>query len=267
MVKIHGKSWRVSWQKLDVLVGAVLWYVIPVKRKPTNWKATYLLCCSHGLLVEENSSFEYSGDNIGPSNVIKEHLKRVKTTGHSKKGKKEIFVPPICWIKKFVFNLYITNFNVTKWYTFYLYNLILYKWTKGIAPKKKKAEIKKEKALEHKHRIKRIDVQRWVSKQAMTPGFTCSMRIWIFLTTWENKWYLHRDSSLQHSFHPKLDLHIVIIIVFIVAIIDNMLFVTLLPKDVIIVVIVVILTNVDDMLLATLLPYDVLIKMSLSSSK
>jgi hypothetical protein len=26
----------------------------------------------------------------------------------------------------------------------------------------------------------------------------------IFLT-WENKWYLHQDSSFQHSFHSKLD--------------------------------------------------------------
>ncbi len=70
--------------------------------------------------------------------------------------------------------------------------------------KKKKAEIKKKKALEHKHRIKRKDVRSCVSKQAMTRAFTCQMRIWIFLT-WENKWYLHQDSSLWHSFHPKLD--------------------------------------------------------------
>ncbi len=38
IVKIHGKSWRVCWQKLDVLVGAVLWYVIPVKRKLSKGK-------------------------------------------------------------------------------------------------------------------------------------------------------------------------------------------------------------------------------------
>ncbi len=73
-----------------------------------------------------------------------------------------------------------------------------------MAPKKEKAEIKKEKALEHKHRMKRKDVWRCVSKQAMTPNFTCPMRIQIFLTL-DNKWYLHRESSLQHSFHPKLD--------------------------------------------------------------
>ncbi len=60
------------------------------QNKTTNRKATNLLCCSHGLLVEENGSIEYDGDNVGPSNVIKEHLKWVKTTGHSKKGKKRI---------------------------------------------------------------------------------------------------------------------------------------------------------------------------------
>jgi hypothetical protein len=40
------------------------------------------------LLVEENGSIEYDGDNVGPSNVVKEQLKQVKTTGHLKKGKK-----------------------------------------------------------------------------------------------------------------------------------------------------------------------------------
>ncbi len=52
--------------------------------------------------------------------------------------------------------------------------------------------------------MKRKDVRRCVSKRAMTPDFTCPMRIQNFLT-WENKWYLHWGSSLQHSFHPKLD--------------------------------------------------------------
>jgi hypothetical protein len=72
-----------------------------------------------------------------------------------------------------------------------------------MAPKKKKPEIKKKKALEHKHRMKRKDVRRCGSKQSMTPDFTCPMRIEIFLT-WDNKWYLHQDSSLQHSFIPNL---------------------------------------------------------------
>ncbi len=81
----------------------------------------------------------------------------------------------------------------------------MYKETKGMAPKKKKAEIEKKKALENKHRMKKKDVWRCVSKQTMTPNFSCLMRIQIFLT-WENKWYLHWNSSLQHNFHPKLDL-------------------------------------------------------------
>ncbi len=42
-------------------------------------------------------------------------------------------------------NLYITDLNVIKLYCFYLYDLILYKGTKGMASKKKKAEIKKKK--------------------------------------------------------------------------------------------------------------------------
>ncbi len=106
--------------------------------------------------------------------------------------------------KLYVFSLYITNLNVTKLYFFYVYSLILYKGTKGMAPKKKKAEIKKKQALEHKYRMKRKDVWRCLSKQVMNPNFTCPMRIRIFLT-WENKWYLHQNWSLQHSFHPKLD--------------------------------------------------------------
>jgi hypothetical protein len=51
-----------------------------------------------------------------------------------------------------------------------------------MASKKKKAEIKKKKALEHKHRMKGKDVWRCMSKQVMTPEFICPMRIRIFLT-------------------------------------------------------------------------------------
>jgi hypothetical protein len=51
-----------------------------------------------------------------------------------------------------------------------------------MASKKEKAEIKKKKALEHKHRMKRKDVRRCVSKQEMTPDFPCLMRIQNFLT-------------------------------------------------------------------------------------
>ncbi len=97
---LYGES---SWENLKGMLtkfGCVSGCSVVIRdscqKKPTKWKATYLLCCSHGLLVEENSSIEYDGDNVGPSNVIKEHLKHIKTTGHVKKGKKEICVPPDC---------------------------------------------------------------------------------------------------------------------------------------------------------------------------
>jgi hypothetical protein len=69
-----------AWEKLKGMltkVGCVSGCSVVIRsscqNKTTNRKATYLLCCSHGLLVEENGSIEYDGDNVGPSNVIKEH--------------------------------------------------------------------------------------------------------------------------------------------------------------------------------------------------
>ncbi len=107
-----------SWEKLKGMltkVGCVMGCSVVIRdscqKKTIKWKATYLLCCSHGLLVEENSLIEYDGDNFGPSNVVKEHLKRVKTTGHSKKGKKEICVPPVCCIK-----IVYTHFGIHQFY-------------------------------------------------------------------------------------------------------------------------------------------------------
>jgi hypothetical protein len=85
------------WEKLKGMltkVGCVSGCSVVIRsscqNKTNKRKATYLFCCCHGLLVEENGSIEYDGNNVGPSNVIKEHLKQVKTTGHSKKGKKRI---------------------------------------------------------------------------------------------------------------------------------------------------------------------------------
>jgi hypothetical protein len=86
-----------SWEKLKGMLtkdGCVSGCSVVIhsscQNKTTKRKATYLLCCSHGLLAEENGSIEYDGENVGPSNVIKEHLKQVKTPGRSKKSKKRI---------------------------------------------------------------------------------------------------------------------------------------------------------------------------------
>ena len=69
-----------AWEKLKGMltkVGCVSGCSVVIRsscqNKTTNRKATYLLCCSHGLLVEENGLIEYDGDDVGPSNVIKEH--------------------------------------------------------------------------------------------------------------------------------------------------------------------------------------------------
>ena len=69
-----------SWEKLKGMltkVGCVSGCSVVIRsscqNKTTKRKATYLLCCSHGLLVEKNGSIEYDGDNVGPNNVIKEH--------------------------------------------------------------------------------------------------------------------------------------------------------------------------------------------------
>jgi hypothetical protein len=71
-----------SWEKLKGMltkVGCISGCSVVIcsscQNKTTKREATYLLCCSHELLVEENGSIEYDGDDVGPSNVVKEQLK------------------------------------------------------------------------------------------------------------------------------------------------------------------------------------------------
>ncbi len=44
-------------------------------------KATYELRCCHGVTGKGMGDSTFNGDDVGPCNVIKEHLKRVKTPG------------------------------------------------------------------------------------------------------------------------------------------------------------------------------------------
>jgi len=44
-------------------------------------KITYELCCTHGILMSNKGASVFMDDNIGPSNVKTERIKRVKTTG------------------------------------------------------------------------------------------------------------------------------------------------------------------------------------------
>ncbi len=82
---IYGKN---SWMQLKSTVTQigcvsgcrfVLHYT---DQRPTlHWKACYELWCSHRSLFQNNGSSNYLNDNVGPSNVVTEHLKRVKTSG------------------------------------------------------------------------------------------------------------------------------------------------------------------------------------------
>jgi hypothetical protein len=46
-----------------------------------NRKATYELRCCHGVTVRSMGDSTFNGDDVGPCNVIKEHLKCEKTPG------------------------------------------------------------------------------------------------------------------------------------------------------------------------------------------
>jgi hypothetical protein len=51
------------------------------QRQSLHWKACYELWCSHRSLFQNKGSSNYLSDNVGPCNVVTEHLKRVKTSG------------------------------------------------------------------------------------------------------------------------------------------------------------------------------------------
>ena len=44
------------------------------QRQTLHWKACYKLWCSHRLLFQNNGSSNYLSDNVGPCNVVTEHL-------------------------------------------------------------------------------------------------------------------------------------------------------------------------------------------------
>jgi hypothetical protein len=77
-----------SWMKLKstlTQVGCVSGCRLVLRytdqRQTLHWKACYKLWCSCRLLFQNNGSSNYLSDNVGPSNVVTEHLKHVKTFG------------------------------------------------------------------------------------------------------------------------------------------------------------------------------------------
>ena len=55
-------------------------------RNTCNRLATYTLCCTHGFVFRNIGASTFEEGNIGPSNVVTEFIKRVKTKG-AMKGK------------------------------------------------------------------------------------------------------------------------------------------------------------------------------------
>ena len=55
-------------------------------RKTCNRLATYTLRCTHGVIYRKIGASTFEEGNIGPSNVVTEFIKRVKTKG-AMKGK------------------------------------------------------------------------------------------------------------------------------------------------------------------------------------
>ncbi len=52
---------------------------------------SYELWCSHGVIMKNEGSSIFIDDNVGPSNVAKERLKRVKSKGAAR-GNVNVFV-------------------------------------------------------------------------------------------------------------------------------------------------------------------------------
>jgi len=48
-------------------------------RKTCNHLATYTLRCTHGFVYQNSGASTFEEGNIGPSNVVTEFIKRVKT--------------------------------------------------------------------------------------------------------------------------------------------------------------------------------------------
>ncbi len=77
-----------SWMKLKTTltqVGCVRGCRLVLRckdqRQNLHWKACYIHWCSHRSLFQNKGYSNYLSDNVGPCNVVTEHLKRAKTSG------------------------------------------------------------------------------------------------------------------------------------------------------------------------------------------
>jgi hypothetical protein len=81
---IYGEiSWmqlRLTLTQVGCVSGCRLVLRYTDQRQTLHRKACYELWCSHRLLFQNNGSSNYLSDNVGPCNVVTDHLKHVKTS-------------------------------------------------------------------------------------------------------------------------------------------------------------------------------------------
>ncbi len=82
---IYGEN---SWMQLKstltqfgCVIGCRLVLRYMDQRPTLHRKACYELWCNHRSLFQNNGSSNYLSDNVGPCNVVTEHLKHVKKSG------------------------------------------------------------------------------------------------------------------------------------------------------------------------------------------
>ncbi len=99
---IYGKiSWmqlKSSLTQVGCVRGCRLVLCYMDQRPTLHWKACSKLWCSHRWSFQNNGSSNYLSDNVGPCNVVTEHLKCVKTSG----GLKGNIINILCCLGWFV---------------------------------------------------------------------------------------------------------------------------------------------------------------------
>jgi hypothetical protein len=110
-----------SWPMLtDVLtkVGCVSGCRLAVShcliKKTCNRLATYTLRCTHGFVYKSSGASTFEEGNIGPSNVVTEFIKRVKTKGAMKGNEYTVplyeFTFMISFILIYIYDFACSNF-------------------------------------------------------------------------------------------------------------------------------------------------------------
>jgi hypothetical protein len=81
------ESWPALCQTLKESINGCSLITRQARKSPLHArKLSYQLSCSHCCIHESKSRVIFNDDHVGPSNVLKEHLKHVKKSGNNSKG-------------------------------------------------------------------------------------------------------------------------------------------------------------------------------------